>query len=386
MSRFSCGHASHPDWRMATELALSQVGREGESGQAPLLGLVYASAEFAGHFDDIQELLERRLPQVQWSGACVPGVCADAAEYHREPAVAILLGHLPAGSVQAFGAAWDDTRGVAERLAAPGANLLLHADPRASDLAQRIRGLSEAAAPGLVFGGVVEPTGTPGRSGARAVSGVCFAPEVALLSRITHGCSPIGRERVASDCRGQAILSLDDRPALDVMLEDLGISVRERSSNDPQYLLRLLRETPSARGLQVGIAARDRPRQIGFGAHRIADLVGIDPVSRAIAVTAEPQSGDRAVFCRRDAAAARADLIRICTELREDLEASGLTARGAHYVSCTARGEHLFGDSGAELALIRHNLGDIPLAGFFANGEIANGRLHGYTGVLTLFV
>jgi small ligand-binding sensory domain FIST len=371
---------------MATELALSQVGRTDESGQLPLLGLVYAGAAFAGHFDDIQELLERRLPQVQWSGACVPGVCADAAEYHHEPAVALLVGHLPAGSVQAFGAAWDDTRGAAERLVSPGASLLLHADPRASDLARRIGGLSQTAAPGMVFGGVVEPTGTPGRSGARAVSGLRFAPEVTLLSRITHGCSPIGRERVASDCRGQAILSLDERPALDVMLEELGVGTRERHSRDPQHLLRLLRELPSARGLQIGLAARDRPRQIGFGAHRIADLVGIDPVSRAIAVGAQPQSGDRVVFCRRDAAAARADLIRICTELREDLEASALTARGAHYVSCVARGEHLFGESGAELALIRHNLGDVPLAGFFANGEIADGRLHGYTGVLTLFV
>ncbi len=371
---------------MATELALSQLGREDASRQPPLLGLVYASAPFADHFADIQELLERRLPQVQWSGACVPGVCADAAEYHREPAVAILLGQMPAGSVQAFGAAWEDPRGVAERLAAPGASLLLHADPRADDLATRIRGLSETAAPGLVFGGIVEPASATRRGGARAVSGLCFTPEVALLSRITHGCSPIGREHSVSDCRGQAILLLDDRPALDVMLEDLGIGARERSTIDPQQLLRLLREAPSAQGLQVGLAAGDRPRQIGFGAHRIGDLIGIDPVSRAIAVGGNPQSGERAVFCRRDAAAARADLIRICTELREDLEASDLTARGAHYVSCVARGEHLFGESGAELALIRHNLGDLPLAGFFANGEIADGRLHGYTGVLTLFV
>ena len=88
----------------------------------------------------------------------------------------------------------------------------------------------------------------------------------------------------------------------------------------------------------------------------------------------------------RTGVVARADLIRICTELREDLEASGQTARGAHYVSCVARGQHLFGANGAELALIRHNLGELPLAGFFAHGEIADGRLHGYTGVLTLFV
>ena len=59
---------------------------------------------------------------------------------------------------------------------------------------------------------------------------------------------------------------------------------------------------------------------------------------------------------------------------------------GAHYVSCVARGEHLFGAPGAELGIVSHNLGDVPLVGFFANGEIARDRIYGYTGVLTLFV
>ena len=31
-------------------------------------------------------------------------------------------------------------------------------------------------------------------------------------------------------------------------------------------------------------------------------------------------------------------------------------------------------------------LGDIPIAGFFGNGEIAHHRLYGYTGVLTVFL
>jgi hypothetical protein len=132
---------------MATELALSQLGREHDSRPNPLLGLVYASTPFASHFSDIQELLERRLPQVQWSGACVPGLCAETAEYVGEPAIAILIGQLPAGSVQAFGAAWQDARGEAERLATPGSSLLLHADPYAEDMSKRLRSLSEAAPP-----------------------------------------------------------------------------------------------------------------------------------------------------------------------------------------------------------------------------------------------
>ena len=45
-----------------------------------------------------------------------------------------------------------------------------------------------------------------------------------------------------------------------------------------------------------------------------------------------------------------------------------------------------FGAPGAEMQIVRHALGDVPLAGFFAAGEIARHHLYGYTGVLTVFV
>jgi small ligand-binding sensory domain FIST len=38
------------------------------------------------------------------------------------------------------------------------------------------------------------------------------------------------------------------------------------------------------------------------------------------------------------------------------------------------------------MSLIRSALGDVPLIGFFCNGEISHNRLYGYTGVLTLFL
>jgi small ligand-binding sensory domain FIST len=58
---------------------------------------------------------------------------------------------------------------------------------------------------------------------------------------------------------------------------------------------------------------------------------------------------------------------------------------GAVYISCTGRGGPHFGGSSAEMHIIRHALGDVPLVGFFAAGEIAHNRLYGYTGVLTVF-
>ncbi len=45
----------------------------------------------------------------------------------------------------------------------------------------------------------------------------------------------------------------------------------------------------------------------------------------------------------------------------------------------------MFGDASQELKIIERELGDVPLVGFFCNGEISHRRLYTYTGVLTLF-
>ena len=65
-------------------------------------------------------------------------------------------------------------------------------------------------------------------------------------------------------------------------------------------------------------------------------------------------------------------------------QAPGL--RGAIYISCASRGGPHFGAPGAELNSLRHALGDVPLVGLFAAGEIAGRTLHRHTGVLTVFV
>ena len=60
--------------------------------------------------------------------------------------------------------------------------------------------------------------------------------------------------------------------------------------------------------------------------------------------------------------------------------------QGGLYFSCLSRGHNLFGEAGIELQIVRDVIGDVPLAGFFANGEISHKRLYGHTGVLALFL
>jgi len=138
----------------------------------------------------------------------------------------------------------------------------------------------------------------------------------------------------------------------------------------------------------------------------VRHIIGLDPARQGVAIAEQMEAGMQLAFCQRNVQAARADLVRICAEIREELEpeelsmemASALATRatesaphparriaGAIYVSCTGRGGPHFGGPSAELQIVRHALGDVPLVGFFAAGEIARHHLYGYTGVLTVF-
>ena len=118
------------------------------------------------------------------------------------------------------------------------------------------------------------------------------------------------------------------------------------------------------------------------GDYLVRNLMGVDPRNKLLAIGAPVEVGMPLMFCRRNADAARTDMLRMLGTLRPHLHAA---PRAGLYFSCLGRGRHLFGDAGVELRTIRETLGEFPLAGFFANGEISHDRLYAYTGVLVLF-
>ena len=112
------------------------------------------------------------------------------------------------------------------------------------------------------------------------------------------------------------------------------------------------------------------------------NILGVDPQNNLVAVGEYVEPGDEVLFCRRDQQTAEEDLLQMLSAIGAHLNAP---IRGGVYYSCLGRGQHMFGAPNRELELIRDALGDFPLVGFFANGEISHNRLYGYTGVLTLF-
>ena len=70
-------------------------------------------------------------------------------------------------------------------------------------------------------------------------------------------------------------------------------------------------------------------------------------------------------------------------------EENSQNARGALLFSCLGRGQDLYGKPNHDSDMFRDKLGDIPLGGFFCNGEIGpvgNATfLHGYTSSFGIF-
>jgi small ligand-binding sensory domain FIST len=231
------------------------------------------------------------------------------------------------------------------------------------------------------------------------LSGVAFSSQVGLLSRVTQGCQPVAPEREITEADKHVVLKLNGEAALDVMLDDLKISLSEPQKAIPVVRSTLVGLSPAG---QSGVG---RAGNLG-GDVLVRHIVGLDPMRQGVAVAEHLEPGMRLTFCKRDVHAARADLVRVCAEIREELEPemlsieainglsddpvatlpqAGKRIAGAVYVSCTGRGGPHFGGPSAEMQIIRHALGDVPLVGFFAAGEIARHHLYGYTGVLTVF-
>jgi len=388
MPAFRCGHAAHPDWRMALTMAASQLDAEGPA-TTPTLGWCYITDAYVPHAEALLAALQSRWPSAHWVGCVGIGVAASGVEYFDEPALVLMLSDLDPTRFEVFSGAHPLSRVV------PFA-AQVHADPETPDLAELIGEMSARTASGYLFGGLgASRTGSVHLADGvwrGGLSGVAFSAEVPLISRVTQGCQPIGPARQVTAAERQVLLELDGEPALPLLLSDLGIG----DLDNPRAAL------PRLRATLVGLSDPLDPlvgRGGQFGTDtRVRHLVGLDPGRRAVAIADTLRTGMRVAFCQRDAAAARRDLVRICSEIREELaEPRAVTAGagneppaerralGAIYVSCSGRGGPHFGGPSAELQIVRHALGDVPLAGFFAGGEIARHHLYGYTGVLTVF-
>jgi small ligand-binding sensory domain FIST len=400
VNTFLVGHATHPDWRGALALAGAQLdaqlaARVGSPAAPPTLGLAYFTDHYAAYAQSLLDELRQRWPGVSWVGSVGVGVAAGGAEYIDEPALALMLAHLPTRDFEVFSGAHKLRR-------IQPYSALVHADPAEADVGELITELSGRLQSGYLFGGLVSSRAASVHLAngvwQGGLSGVAFSQAVPLISRVTQGCLPLGATRRVTACDRHIALELDGRPALDCLLADLGVV---EGANPREALPRLRATLAGITDAQDTAAAR--PDQFGADT-RVRHLIGLDPARHAVAVAELLEPGMHLAFCQRDVQAARRDLVRICAEIRDEVEsgaeatlatAAGPTTQparrilGAVYISCAGRGGPHFGGPSAELKIVQHALGggvdEVPLVGFFAGGEIARHHVYGYTGVLTVF-
>jgi small ligand-binding sensory domain FIST len=420
MKLFPYAHATHPQWPMAAALVLAQLRAQmalPSYATTPTLALLYITDHYANQAEQIVEHLGAELPLVtDWAGTVGVGILANNAEYWNEPAMAVMLLDLPSDQYRVFSGVAPLGMGFEAHTA------LVHADGETSDVAELIAEMAARTDSGYVFGGLsssrnrnlqfaiggdgnIQGHGAASGVFAGGLSGVAFGPNVALISRVTQGCMPLSAARKITEADHNVVISLDGEPALDVMLDELQVSL-----DRPQEALEAVRATLVGLAKTPAVLSDRAPvRATGnFGDDVVVrHIIGLDPGRRGIAVADLVQAGTQLAFCRRNVQAARADLTRICAEIREELEPEEVSLAVAHalqdaaidgaahparqiagavYVSCSGRGGPHFGGDSAEMQIVRRALGDVPLVGFFAGGEIARSQLYGYTGVLTVFV
>jgi small ligand-binding sensory domain FIST len=445
---FPYAHATHPQWQFAAALVLAQLRAQmaqSSYASSPTLAMMYITDHYASQAQAILDFLSAELPEVtDWTGTVGVGIASNNVEYFDEPALCVMLCDVPAHQYRVFSgvaplaALEDETDERLKQLPPPAFQAhtaLIHVDSSMPDVVEMISELSARTRTGYLFGGftasrhqgvqfaVSSDHNIKGQGAASGVfsgglSGVAFSDEVLLLSRVSQGCQPLtqngSKTRTITACDGNLVLKLDGEPALDVLLQDLNVTLEQ-----PQEALEAVRATLV--GLSQDSQTVSHPGIFGSDV-RVRHIIGLDPTKRGVAIAEAVQTGMNLAFCKRNVAAAKTDLVRICAEIREELESQsqpeeafgtawgdnaglaeladrsfqygqaehgGLPPKriaGAIYVSCSGRGGQHFGGPSAELQIVRKALGDVPLVGFFAGGEIARHHVYGYTGVLTVFM
>ncbi len=368
-SLFAYGHAADPDWRVALAAALDMAGSQAQSGT---LGFLYVSDLFEAELPELLAQLNQQLDVKHWAGCVGIGICATGQEYLDTPALALMVTDIPESAFSVFSGMTPylsdqplQINGAAPYFA------VVHGDTATPDLPDLVRDLAGKTRSGFITGGLSSTRGKGGQLADKVLhgglSGVLFSEKVAVATRLSQGCSPIGPLHEIGEAKSNIVGTLDKRPALDVLYEEIG-----------EILARDLQKAAGFIFVALPVANDDR------GDYTVRNLIGVDTDRKLMAIGEYVESGQSLMFCKRDGTTAREDLLRMLTDLKKLV--AGRSIRGGLYFSCLGRGEGLFGPDSAELRLIEAHLGHFPLVGFFANGEISHDKIYGYTGVLTLFL
>lgn len=371
MSQFAQYHGAAQTWQSACEKCVASIKCSVIQGN---LGFVYVTDHLCNHLPEVLVQLREASGIEQWVGSVGLGICAPGAEYFDRPALSVMICDFPTNSFRIFHSLYRGTNELTAQnktwLETNAAGFaVVHGAPNNPAIPSLVEKLCTISAGRLVGGisssrvGLLQVAEDLTQGG---LSGVLFGPQVPAVTGITQGCTPVGDVHRVTGCDANIVMTLDGRPALEVFDEDIG----ELMAHDYQRITGYIFAA-------IPVVGSDENDYV------VRNMIGADRQRSLLAIDTPMRLGDPLMFVRRDPKAAQTDLKAMLGKLTAGLEHA---PKAGLYFSCLARGANMFGSEGQELAMVKEYVGDIPLTGFFANGEIAHNRVYSYTGVLTLFL
>ncbi len=350
-------------------------------GDRPDLALLFVTPPHAGALQEAASVVQSVLHPLVVVGCAAESVVGPHREVEQSAAITLLAARtgplvpltlevVPVDGEGATLAGWP-----AELAFRPQAVLLV-ADPYSFPvedvmdwIQQRhpalavVGGMASAGrGPGgnrLVLGDTVRPSGAVG---------VLLGPGIEVETVVSQGCRPFGHPLVVTRSEGNVLLELAGRPALEQLVSQATETLDEEE-------VRLL----ESGGLHLGRVIDEHRESFGRGDFLVRNVVGADRSSGAIAVGDVVPVGTTVQFHLRDAQTADDDLRALLHGRRAD---------AALLFTCNGRGTRLFDGPDHDVGVLTEELGHIPLAGFFAAGELGpvggHNFLHGFTASIAL--
>jgi small ligand-binding sensory domain FIST len=335
--------------------------------------------------EDVAALLGERFPAAAVIGCTAEGVISGARELEHGVAISVLAAFLPDTRVIPFGLRFDDDAVPGQEYTgwpddiSPDAQMLMLCDPFSFPAAHLAAQMNDQRPGTLIIGGIASGGHSPGETRlfyggqvftdgavAAAISG-----RVRLRPVVSQGCRPIGSPTTVTRADRNIIFELGGESPVE-QINDIWkkASPAERAlmANGPLFLGRCV-----------------NPNKMDFERDDfvVRNVSGADPQKGFIAVGDIVDVGETVQFHVRDPELADEDL-------RDRLEHFGARAAGVLLFCCNGRGTNMFNEADHDASAFSTTLGGVPLAGFFANGELGplGGRnfLHVFTAAAAVFV
>lgn len=335
-------------------------------------GFIYATDVMSANFPELVRQCKTAANIEHWVGTVGLGVISTGRESYDTPAASIMLAHFDADEFTMVPAI-SEQGDIASRLQWPRTFItnfgIIHGDPLSLETQNLLEALQQQLDNGFIVGGLTSSRTSHFQVAddvtSGGISGVLFSENIGVITNLSQGCSPVGGKHVISKAQENVAFLLDGKPALEVLMQDMDIKDNQQLEQQAAEVF-----------LGLCIPGSD------ISDYTVRNLVGIDTEHRVFAINDYLVENNEIVFCKRTAQTAVADMQHMLDNMAARLKQK---PKGGLYISCLGRGREQFGNDSEEIKMIHETLGEFPLTGFFANGEIHHNKLYGYTGVLTLF-